>query len=115
MQIRSLVAICRFDDEFFKHKVDFNVKGWRPTMEDYHTAVRKLDGHEGWDYFAVFDGHIDDSVSKILAERLHVTVAEKIRSLTAFQFRKSGFRTCGLCLDQDLSTQKVERIQCGKD
>ena len=48
--------------------------------------VRKLDGHEKWDYFAVFDGHIDDSVSKILAERLHVVVAEKIRSLTAFQF-----------------------------
>ena len=54
-------------------------------MEDFHSVVRKLDGHEEWDYFAVFDGHIDDSVSKILAERLHVVVAEKIRSLTAFQ------------------------------
>ena len=76
-------------------------------MEDYHCAVRKLDGHEGWDYFAVFDGHIDDTVSKILAERLHVTVAEKIRSLTAFQ-SSVGSLALDLrdFLDQVLSTLK---------
>ena len=54
-------------------------------MEDYNTIEKSLDGNEGWDYYAVFDGHIDDQVAKILSQRLHLCVIDKIRSLTRFK------------------------------
>jgi len=82
MLIQQPVVTKEFDDN--DTSSCGHMQGWRPTMEDYNTIAMSLDGNEGWDYYAVFDGHIDDQVAKTLAQRLHIVVADKIRSLTSF-------------------------------
>ncbi|KIL65423.1 hypothetical protein M378DRAFT_45477, partial [Amanita muscaria Koide BX008] len=46
--------------------------GWRIDMEDAHAAVLDLDGEPNSNiFFAVYDGHGDDRVSKYAGENLH--------------------------------------------
>jgi len=57
------------------------MQGWRPTMEDYVTIELSLSGKQGWNFFAVFDGHIDDKVAKELSAKLHIKLIDKINSM----------------------------------
>ena len=57
------------------------MQGWRPTMEDFVTIKLSLGGKQGWNFFAVFDGHIDDNVAKELSQKLHIRLTDKINSM----------------------------------
>lgn len=58
-----------------------SMQGWRPSMEDTHTACLDLKGMKNeTSFFAVFDGHGGHRVSFIIAKKLSRQILKQIKS-----------------------------------
>ncbi|XP_048586000.1 protein phosphatase 1A isoform X2 [Nematostella vectensis] len=99
------------------------MQGWRVEMEDAHTAVIGLSDHlKDWSFFAVFDGHAGENVSKYCSSNLHETllkhqsfeaaIKESSDSPDLDQLR-SGLRDAFLELDSTM--QKLPKWSSGED
>jgi len=89
-----------------------SMQGWRNTMEDSHCAKIGLDGLKDWSFFAVFDGHAGEGVSKYCADKLLEAILESEdfkKSVTAEEFNeeqielaKKGIKNGFLKLDKKM-------------
>ncbi|KAG9284541.1 hypothetical protein G9A89_014145 [Geosiphon pyriformis] len=76
------------------------MQGWRISMEDAHTTLLELAGHQGYSFFAVYDGHGGPNVAKYSGTHLHERIA-KDEAFSKGNFHKAiinGF----LGTDEDL-------------
>ncbi|XP_065833349.1 protein phosphatase 1B-like isoform X2 [Oscarella lobularis] len=84
------------------------MQGWRVEMEDAHTAVLSIKGHDKWSFFAIFDGHAGQKVAKHASEKLlpHITQRSEFQEAGTSSNRvdslKEAIKDAFIALDEEI-------------
>eukprot|EP00118_Oscarella_pearsei_P029180 m.3858 g.3858 ORF g.3858 m.3858 type:complete len:378 (+) comp9879_c0_seq1:64-1197(+) len=87
------------------------MQGWRVEMEDAHSAITKVEGHDKWSFFAVFDGHAGPKCALYSSKNLIQHILKKVEQEKAesdVETLKEAISDGFLALDEEIRTNSSE-------